>query len=85
MTNQGGNEPHEFHYLVDGEDQATPAHVLTVEKILVHANLTPAGDYYLVEYIGKSEVKHETLSDEIRIHEGQRFTAVKRGGPTPVS
>lgn len=77
--------PHVFHYTVDGEPQETSEHQLTVRQILENAGLKPTEEYYLVEWRGKNEVRHEDLNESIHIHEGMEFTAVKRGGPTPVS
>ena len=73
------------YYEVDNEQYAITDRELTVESILVRGDFVPPSDFYLLEFHGEGrELKHEELTEVIRLHHKMRFAAVFRGA-TPVS
>lgn len=71
-----------IHYFVNGEEQTTDRHKLTVREILSGAGMNPPTDYRLIRDAG-----NKTFTDydeELPLHEGERFTALFQG-PTPTS
>jgi hypothetical protein len=82
MPADAGTHPKVTRYFVNGEEETTTDHKLTVTQILEGAGFTPATEYRLTRDEG-----HHDLNDydeEAPIHEGERFTATFLG-PTPVS
>ncbi len=69
-------------YFVDGEEQVTEEHKLTVAQILENAGFTPATDYILTRQNG-----HHDFTDynqEVPLRNGERFTT-RFIGVTPTS
>jgi hypothetical protein len=85
MSNDGKEskekEPKVITYYVNGEEQTTTEHKLTVETILSNAGFTPVADYELQRDNGEKILEPKK---EIPIHSGERFTALFKG-TTPVS
>lgn len=77
-----------IHYKVNGETQTTEHESLTVEDVLRNAgaaasiDITQIDSYYLESI--DSNHKYENLSDQVTIHEDEKFLAVHRG-KTPVA
>ena len=69
-------------YFVNGEEQETPEHKLTVAQILELAGFTPTTDYQLVRDEGHH--KYASYTEEVPIRDGERFTATFVG-VTPTS
>lgn len=69
-------------YFVNGEEQRTDEHKLTVRMILEDAGFTPAEQYELIRDNGHH--KFTEYNDEVPIRRDERFTA-KFVGVTPVS
>jgi hypothetical protein len=63
-------------YLIGGEVEQTHARELTVEVILTQAGFSPVADYRLQS----EDPKHEyaSLTDVVKLHEGQRFIALHK-------
>ena len=72
----------EIEYFVNGEQQTTEEHKLTVDEILERAGFTPPGEYELTRDEGHHVFTSGT--EEVPVHKGERFTATF-GGPTPTS
>lgn len=69
-------------YFVDGEEQTTEEHKLTVAQILENAGFTPATDYILTRQNG-----HRDFTDynqEVPLRNGEKFTT-RFIGVTPTS
>jgi hypothetical protein len=82
MAETDAKKPKEIEYFVNGEEQTTSEHKLTVDEILVHAGFTPPAEYELTRDRG-----HHVFTDgsqEVPIHKDERFTATFNG-PTPTS
>jgi hypothetical protein len=71
-----------IHYQVNGENQETTEHKLTVREILQNASFTPAEDYQLTRDNGHHT--YNDLNEEVPLREGETFTATFTG-PTPTS
>ncbi len=69
-------------YYVNGEEQTTDQHKLTVTQVLENAGFSPATDYRLSRDDGHHDF--ENYDEEIPIRKDERFTATFLG-PTPVS
>lgn len=80
---QPGTHGHTTEFFVDGEPQLTTEHTLTVGQILKLVGLDPA-THFLVEVQGNHQVEHRNPSEEIQIHEKEKFITVFTG-ETPVS
>jgi hypothetical protein len=78
----GGN-PHVTTYFVDNEAQTTAEKELTVREILTKAKLDP-NTHYLIELKGNKQIEHKDPNEEIKIHEGMKFSSVFTG-ETPLS
>lgn len=79
-------ENHTISFVVDDDTVTTTEHRLTVYRILELSSNAPPEDFVLIEFRGQSneQVRHEDLTEEIRVHQGQRFSALFRKG-TPFS
>ena len=82
-ADKGGPKPRVTTYFVDKEPQTTTEKSLTVKEILVKAKLDPA-NHYLIEIRGDHQIDHKDLSEEIKIHEDEKFISVFTG-ETPLS
>jgi hypothetical protein len=80
---QAGTQGHTTEFFVDGEPQFTTEHTLTMAQILNSVGLDPA-THFLVEIRGNHQIEHRDPSEEIHIHEKQKFITVFTG-ETPVS
>lgn len=69
-------------YFVNGEEQTTTEHKLTVRRILENAGFKPAEEYRLTRDAGNHDFTD--YDQEVPLHEGERFT-VTFLGVTPVS
>lgn len=59
-------------YFVDGEEQTTDQHQLTVAQILENAGYTPVSDYILTRENGHHDL--DDYTKEVPLHNGERFT-----------
>jgi hypothetical protein len=76
-------DKHEIAYFVNGEEETTEEHELTVRQILENAGFKPAEDYALKSENPKEDFDSE-YDREVKIHPNQRFDALFKG-PTPTS
>lgn len=80
--------PTTIRYQVNGEDQTAPSSSMTAGAILKRAG-RPASidvgelDSYYLENLADGR-HYDCLSDEVQVHDGDRFIAVHRGA-TPVA
>jgi hypothetical protein len=81
MESHEEQKRHEIEYFVNGEKQETKEHKLKASEILGRAGFTPASDYELERDRGHKKFEG---SEEVEIHEKERFTAVHTG-PVPTS
>jgi hypothetical protein len=72
----------EIEYFVNGEEQDTDEHKLTVKQILADAGFEPPSEWLLTRDSDHHEFKDE--NHEVELHEDERFTATFTG-PTPTS
>jgi hypothetical protein len=79
----GGPKPHVTTFFVDNEPLTTTEKSLTVKEILEKAKLDSA-NHYLIELRGDHQIDHKDLTEEVKIHEGEKFISVFTG-ETPVS
>lgn len=79
----GGPKPHVTTFFVDTETLTTTEKSLSVKEILEKAELDPA-THYLIELRGDHQIDHKDLTEEVKIHEGEKFISVFTG-ETPVS
>lgn len=82
---QGGKDknPHVTTFFVDNEVETTTEKSLTLKEILEKAKLDSA-NHYLIELRGDHQIEHKDLTEEIKIHEGEKFISVFTG-ETPLS
>ncbi len=71
-----------IRYFVNGEEQATERHKLTVRDILTGAGMNPPTDYRLVRDTGNKA--YTDYEEELPLNDGERFTALFQA-PTPTS
>ncbi len=74
--------PHRITYTVNGEEQTTDQHELSVTAILESAGFTPATDYVLSSE--KPPVTYADYALMVKLHQKMRFHA-RFIGPTPTS
>ena len=72
----------EITYSVNGENQVTEQHKLTVRQILEDAGFVPVEQYDLTRDDGHHT--YTSYDEEVSLHDGERFTATYKG-PTQTS
>jgi hypothetical protein len=82
MVDDAADKHHEMKYFVNGEEQVTHEHSLTVGQILERAGFLPVHEYELTQDSDGHTYDH--YDHKVELHEDERFTATYIG-PTPVS
>ncbi len=75
-------ETRTIEYTVNGEEETTAQHKLTVRQILENAGFKPAENYDLTRNEGNHA--YHNYDEDVPLHEDEAFTATFKG-PTPVS